>query len=455
VPYPAQCLPAVCKNDANQRTPLQLGRQITLTLAKFVKSKCAELQCKPPSLALQEYMFAFEVSRPPIRELCFIVRLAFANAQSGPKKAFQGFIVFEPTQEIPCECPSDSEFRFGNVCLRPAYQPFVESVRSSASPGRGFLDPFGVGAVLSLTNDELVDKILATLTILTTHELQHTSIIISMLKHCPLPSIEEPFGRKCLGLDCSWGPVHLSPNSRAAAPVRPVVAIESGLAAIDDDDFAVLPSASSAPKQQAPQVLSAEEHDFLMLCGDGEFAEFDDAVIDEDRSDSGQSWGTSESDESDADVEFDDSVLDELCTRPTMVGESQAPPSRPKTAFDLHYEEFGFVEYQHHLHLRNASGEAGQKVGQVQFLTGKSFSFKAICSHPAHQSAAASSSSTLPAPQQRRGKRDRDPCYLMLSANCKVNEIHRMCVQWLRDGLESTHQEHDTLASEARESVKR
>lgn len=407
-------------------------------------------------------MFAFEVSRPPIRKLCFIVRLAFANAQSGPKKAFQGFIVFEPAQEIPCECPSDSEFRFGNVCLRPAYQPFLESVRSSASPGQGFLDPFGVGAVRSLTNGELVDQILATLVILTTHELQHTSIIISMLEHCPMPSIEEPFGRKCLGLDCSWGPVHLtcsSPHSRAPAPVRPVVAIGSGFAAIDDDDFAVLPSASSVPKQQAPQVLSAEEHEFLMLCGDGEFEELDGAIIDEDRSDSGQSWGTSESNESGADVEFDDSVLDELCPRPPRAQESQAPPSRPKTAFDLHYEHFGFIEFQNHLHLRNASGEVGQKVGQVQFLTGKSLSFKAICSHPAHQSGhqsgAASSSSTLPAPPQRRGKRDRDPCYLMLSANCKVHEMHRMCVQWLRDGLESTHQEHDTLASEARESVKR
>ena len=436
VPYPRLCRHSLCKKSADKNL-VKLGNNLVQTLQDIVDQMCGELGCKAPAIGLQDLIFCFEVTRVGRRRLILFARLAFANCKSGPKPSFQGFIKFEPQSGILLDCPSGVPFRFGDVSLYPAFREFVKTVRPSAAAGN-FLDSHSAGAVHSLTNEELVDVIIAPLASCNPVDLVSVEINISLVRHCATPSFEKPLARKCIGLDKSWTVRYTPlPNVQAAA-VAPATA-----AAIDDDDFSSLPSGASKafvlPTCEPPPAILDALSDGDEIWNESEHS---DSSGEPESEDSGATPVAG----SDSDSDFDDCVVDELCPHPPPTLATTPPAAAPKieSLFDKENASHGFKEYGGMIHLVDAAGIIGDLVGQIQFLTGRSLSFKAICLHREHQACPGSASASASAPRQQ------EPCYVLLSANVRVLETYRCCLQFLRRGLELSHLDHKDVAEEMR-----
>lgn len=392
----------LCENDPANRLPLRLRSAFTDTVSGLAQFLAARRGCAPLQVPLCEAMLWVEAVTSTRRRTTNICQLTFCNAQSGPHRAFQGFVLFQSVGAFALDGePDDASCRLAGVVVKPSHDEHVEVGGVQGT----HVDPMGVGSLSMLDACEVAGNALAPILNLDVGDRVDTSVSISLVTHERVPG--EWNARKIIGLDGEWGPKVLA--FRAPAPVAPAPASPAPLPD-SDDDFAALPTPSlpkpkPKPKPTASMPAIAADH-----------------VVVDDWHDSGAGESCSGFD-SDPDDDTESDIDETAAELPPPVEELIPPPAMPtiaSTQSDLNIREVG-----HELFY------GGRKLGKIEFIHGNRFSIKAACA--AHESCAASSSGEVESTQK---------CQLIMMCEARFIDKYRSLLTWLLSASELTKSEH-------------
>ena len=237
--YPKLCYANMCRRSTDNKGLLELASSFRDCMSNFVAEQCKLKPCKPHMMIWEEFMFSFEVSRPPTRSVVCVGQMTLANKLAGVIQASQSYQSFHWCDaSVSRDAPVDCAFRFANLEIEPSHVPHVEVHRlvGKGVEAKPWHLESTVGALDVLTLDELTVRLTREVQALTLRQRKSTSIIVTLMAHERVAGF---WSRRVVrGVDGRWGPKQLFFDPRR----RRDDALVDVAASSDDDDFAIVPA---------------------------------------------------------------------------------------------------------------------------------------------------------------------------------------------------------------------
>ena len=96
--------------------------------------------------------------------------------------------------------------------------------------------------------------------------------------------------------------------------------------------------------------------------------------------------------------------------------------------------------------IRSLDGGLGRPLGRVEFICGKTLSFKTVCEHASHQLVDVSSSSNAIVKTLAQQKNEKQ-CYCLLHATHGTFEKYERVLEWLLHAHDQSREEHMRAAA--------
>ena len=426
--YKFECV-GFCRTKTDPKL-LEFRDRVQAEINLFVNNARTKHHCKLQALPLFEYLFALELIVDFHRELKYICQLAIAYAKSGPRAAYQGFILFD----IP-ECTKsgadgdDLAAGLASHIILPSHHAHIPSLRScTQGPMEGQnaarLPSGGWGALRTVDNSELIHGFLESLAAHSTEVQERAVAVITLLDHDIAARHDRSDARRIVGCSAEYDRIVIP----FLAPPKAKAASRTGGNAGDFSSLAYVRRHKPVKNEKAIADQAAAANPVLALANHA----------DEDAEEPNETSSSSSSDDADGGSGEDgdgDDFVDAVMPSATV--------DKPIDRWKQIQKECGVVEGDCGSLYDAASGHL---LGRIEVISSTYQSLNAICRCHVGQEAKTAS----------LGKKGAKPvCFLLVGAMQELWTKYAALIRWLKLGPTTSAAAHAAASVEVKDSLKR